>query len=130
MKTKRITVGVLIAALVLAFIPIYMEAYYIAVALIVGVLVMGHRELWSLLTKGKLPPFDDRVRANVGQSIRNAFVFFAVAIVSLMLLFSVNPDLGPETLDILGGSSWRWGWSTSSPTSTTTAPSPNWGKGG
>jgi hypothetical protein len=102
MKTKRVLIGVLIAALVLAFIPIYMEAYYVAVALIVGVLIMGHRELWSLITKRKLPPIDERVRANVGRSIRNALVFFAVAIVSLMLLFSVNRDLSPDILNLLG----------------------------
>ena len=103
MKTKRILAGVLIIALVLAFIPIYLEAYYVAVALIVGVLTMGHRELWSLITKRKLPPVDERVRANVGKSIRNAFLFFAVASVFLMLLFSVNRDWSPDILNLLGG---------------------------
>jgi len=103
MKTRRVVAGVFIAALVLAFIPIYLQAYYVAVAIIIGGLIIGHRELWWLITRRKLPPFDERVRANISQSIRNAFVCFAVAIVFLMLFFSFDWDWSPDAVDLLGG---------------------------
>ena len=103
MKTKRVLFSVLIAALVMAFIPVYVRAYYVAVALIVGTLIIGHRELWSLVRRRKLPPVDERMRANAGKSIRNGFVFFAIASAFLMLLFSVNRSLDPDILHVLGG---------------------------
>lgn len=103
MKTKRVLFSVLIAALVMAFIPVYVRAYYVAVALIVGTLIIGHRELWSLVRRRKLPPVDERVQANAGKSIRNGFVFFAMASAFLMLLFSVNRRLDPDILHVLGG---------------------------
>jgi hypothetical protein len=103
MKTRRLFLAVSITALILVVTLISLKAYYVTIALIAGTLIMGYREFWSLIRRRKLPPVDERVRANVSKSIRNGFIFFAVASAFLMLLFSVNLDLKPSMLHVLGG---------------------------
>jgi len=103
MKAKRLFLVVSIIALIVAIVLISLEAYYVAVALIAGALIMGHRELWSLITKRKMPPIDERVRENTGRSVRNGFVFFALALAFLMLPFSVGIIEASTTVRILGG---------------------------
>ena len=58
---------------------ISLENFYVAVALVVGAVILRYREIWSLLRWRRLPPIDERVRENTGKSIRNAFVFFGLA---------------------------------------------------
>lgn len=101
MNTKKILVGLSIGALVYAAILISLKAYYVLVAVIAGTLVMLHRELWSLVRTGKMPPVDGRVKENTAKSIRNGFTFFAAASILLMLLFSVNRTRDPGVLHIL-----------------------------
>ena len=103
MKTKRAFLAVSITALILTIILISLKAYYVVIALIVGVLIIGHRELWSLITTRKLPPVDERVRENAGKAVRNGFVFFAIATVFLMLFFTVNQSANPDIAHVLGG---------------------------
>ena len=103
MKTKIVLLAISITALVLAIILISIKAYYVAIALVVGTLIMGHREIWSLIRRKKLPPVDERVRENASKSIRNGFIFFAVASVFLMLPFSVILIETPDTAHVLGG---------------------------
>jgi len=103
MKTKRLFLAVSITALIVTIVLISLKAYYVAVALVVGTLLIGHRELWSLLRRRKLPPIDERVRENTGKSIRNGFIFFALATAFLMLPFSVRLVEGPDTVHVLGG---------------------------
>ena len=103
MKTKRLFWVVFILALIMTIILISVEAYYVAVALIAGTLIMRHRELWSLVKKRKLPPVDERVRENTGKAIRNGFVYFAIATAFLMLPFSVILTEGPDTVQVLAG---------------------------
>ena len=103
MKTKRLLLAVLIIAVVMTIILISLKAYYVAVALIVGTLIMRHREIWSLIKRRKLPPVDERVRENTSKAIRNGFIFFAVATAVLMLPFSVILTEGPDTVHVLAG---------------------------
>lgn len=102
MRTKKVFWSVAITALVVAIILISLEAYYVVVAILVGLLLMGHRELWSLVRRRKMPPIDERVRESTGKSVRNGFIFFAVAIAFLMLPFSVRLVEGPDTVQVLG----------------------------
>ncbi len=102
MRTKKVFWAVAIAALVVAIILISVEAYYVVVAFLVGLLLMGHRELWSLVRRRKMPPIDERVRESTGKSVRNGFIFFVVAIACLMLPFSVRLVEGPDTVQVLG----------------------------
>ena len=102
MRTKKVFWGVAITALVVAVILISLEAYYVVVAFLVGLLLMGHRELWSLIRRRKMPPIDERIRENTGKSVRNGFIFFVVATACLMLPFSVRLVGEPDTVQVLG----------------------------
>ena len=73
MKTKMVFLVFSITILIMTIILIVLEAYYIAAALVVGALILGHREWWSLIRKGRLPPADERVSGNINKSIRNSF---------------------------------------------------------
>ena len=103
MKTRRILLVVSTTALILVVALISVKAYYLAIALVVGTLIMGHREIWSLLKTRKLPPIDERIRENTGRSIRNGFIFFALVSAFLMLFFSLNLNTNPDTVHVLGG---------------------------
>jgi hypothetical protein len=103
MKAKRIFLAVSITALILVILLISLKAYYVVIALIAGILILGHREFWSLVKTKKLPPVDERVRGNLSKSIRNGFIFFAIASAFLMLAFSVNLRVNPDIVHIMGG---------------------------
>ncbi len=103
MKTRRAFLAISITALVVAIVLIWVRAYYVTIALIVGALLLGHREFWSLIRRRKLPPIDERVRENTNKSIRNGFIFLILALIFLMLPFSVRLTETPNTVHILGG---------------------------
>ncbi|MFC1958201.1 hypothetical protein ACFLVQ_01360 [Chloroflexota bacterium] len=103
MKMKRVLLAVSITALIVAVILISLKAYYVAIALIAGTLIMGHRELWSLVRRRKLPAIDERVRENIVKSVRNGFIFLVAALAFLMLPFSVYLIETPKTVHVLGG---------------------------
>lgn len=103
MKTKKLFLAVSITALIVAIILISVKAYYVAVALIAGALLIGHREFWALVRRKKLPPVDERVRENVSKSVRNGFIFLTIALAFLMLPFSVRLIETPNTVHVLGG---------------------------
>jgi len=90
MKTRRTLLATGITALVLIILLVSLREYYVAVALAVGIFIIGRREFWHLLKERKLPPFDERVRENMAKSARNGFIFFAIASASLMLCLSIN----------------------------------------
>ena len=100
---KRVLIGISIAAVILAVILISLKVYYVLLAILLGGLLISHRELWSLITTRKLPPFDERVKENTSRSIRNGFVFFAIALAFLMLILSINQSWEPELLSVLSG---------------------------
>ncbi len=102
MRTKKVFWAVGITALVVAIILISLEAYYVVVAFLVGLLLMGYRELWSLVRRRKMPPIDERVKENTSKSVRNGFIFFVVATAFLMLPFSVRLVEKPDTVQVLG----------------------------
>ena len=101
MKARRALRAISMTAFILAVILISLEAYYVAIALIAGTLIIGHRELWSLLRRHKMPPVDERVRDNLNKSVRNGFIFFALASALLMLPFSTILIKEPDTVHVL-----------------------------
>jgi len=103
MRTRKMFIGIFITALLVTIVLISVKAYYVAIALIIGILLIGYRELWSLLTTRKLPPFDERIRENIGKSVRNGFIFLVIALAFLMLPFSTILVTKPETAHVLGG---------------------------
>ena len=80
-----------ITALVLTVVLFVIGLNYIAIALIAGVLVIGHREIWSLTRYRKLPPIDERVRENTGKAIRNSFIFLIIALTLTIFYYAVFP---------------------------------------
>ncbi len=90
MKMRRALLAAGIMALVLVILLVSLKEYYVAIALAVGIFIIGRREFWHLIRKRRLPPFDERVRQNMGKSARNGFIFFAIASAALMLFFSIN----------------------------------------
>ena len=103
MRTKKVFISIFLTALVVTVVLISIKAYYIAIALVIGILLIGHRELWSLLTTRELPPFDERVQECIGKSVRNGFIFLIFALAYLMLPFSTILVTRPDTAHILGG---------------------------
>ena len=55
MRVKRAFIVVSIAALIVTAILVSIKAYYVAVALVAGTFIIGHREFWSLVKKKKAP---------------------------------------------------------------------------
>ena len=100
---KKLSWAIFIAALLLTVILIAAEQYYVAVALVIGTVIMWHRELWALIRKRKLPPVDERVKENTGKAIRNGFVYFAAATVLLMLPFTEGITDNSQTVHVLAG---------------------------
>lgn len=102
MRTVKAFVGLAIAALVFALVLISLKAYYVLAAVIAGLLILGYRDIWSLITTRRIPPLDERLKENTGKAIRNGFVFFAVASIFLMLFLSVNQTVELELLHVVG----------------------------
>lgn len=84
---KKLFWTVLIVTLVITVLLIAVEQYYVAIALFLGIIIMWHREIWSLLARRRMPPVDERVRENTNRAIRNGFIYFAVATAFLMMPF-------------------------------------------
>ena len=108
MKIKRAFIVVALMALILAItILAWREAYFVVAALVAGVLLVRHRELWSLIRRRKLLPLDERARENINKSLRNGFIFFTAASAFLMLFFYWFPGMfsnwQPDIAHVLGG---------------------------
>jgi hypothetical protein len=84
---KKLLWTVLSITLVVTLLLIAVRQYYVAAALFLGIIIMWHREIWSLLTRRRMPPADERVKENTNRAIRNGFIFFAAATAFLMMPF-------------------------------------------
>jgi hypothetical protein len=100
---KKLLWTVFILTLAAIVVLIAAEQYYVAVALVVGLVILRHREIWSLLRRRKLPPVDERVRENVGKAVRNGFIYFAAATALLILPFTEIITENVETVHVLAG---------------------------
>lgn len=89
------TVGVLFLLLI--------ENVYLPIAIISGILLLGHRELWSLLRYRRLPVVDERVRNNLTSAMQLTGVFFFIASIVLILLLRFNVFKGTPTGLIISG---------------------------
>jgi hypothetical protein len=71
--------------------------------LIIGILLLGHRELWSLIRYRRTPVIDERVRNNLSSAMRLTGVFFFIASILLILLMRFNVFKGTPTSLIISG---------------------------
>lgn len=66
------------------------ENISIVIALVLGFLLLGHREIWSLIKYRRLPVIDERVQNNLTGAMRLTGVFFFIASIVLILLLRFN----------------------------------------
>ena len=100
MKRLLIIIGIL--GVLVALLLIAVRAYPVLIACAAGALVFGHRELWSLLRRRRLPVLDERVRANLNRAMRNGLLFFGITALLLMLLLSLGMVDGADPLTMVG----------------------------
>jgi hypothetical protein len=100
---KKLIWTIFILTLVAIVVLIAAEQYYVSVALVIGLVILGHREIWFLLKYRKLPPVDERVRENTGKAVRNGFIYFAAATALLILPFTEIITDNVKTVHVLAG---------------------------
>ncbi len=79
------------------------ENIYIVLAIVLGVLLLGHRELWSLVRHGHLPVIDERVRANLTGAMRATGIFYFISGIVLILLLHFDVFEDAPTGLVIGG---------------------------
>jgi hypothetical protein len=79
------------------------ENVYVVIALVLGFLLLGHRELWSLIRYRRLPVIDERVQHNLTSAMRLTGAFFFIASIVLILLLRFNVFKGTPTSLIISG---------------------------
>ncbi len=99
--TRKMLLSIFTATLVVTAILISIRVYYVAIALFAGILLIGYRELWSLLRTRRLPPFDERIRGNVSKAVRNGFIFLIIVLILLLLPFATTLVMKPDIAVVL-----------------------------
>ncbi len=79
------------------------ENVYVVGALVLGFLLLVHRELWALARYGRLPVIDDRVRENLSNATRLTVGFFFIASIVLILLLRFDVFENTTTGLIISG---------------------------
>ncbi len=98
MKNKKTFWVFSVTALIITIIFIALKFYSLAAVIIIGAIIAGHREIWSLIRYRKMPPHDERVNANINKSIRNGFLAFII-ISLITLLFYVTEEFARIDLE-------------------------------
>lgn len=79
------------------------ENVYVVGALVIGFLLLAHRELLSLARYRRLPVIDDRVRENLSKAMRLTGGFFFIASIVLILLLRFDVFENTPTGLIISG---------------------------
>ncbi len=94
MKRKVSLISFSIISLLLLMLMLARENIYIVAAILAGILLLGHREIWSLIRYRHWPVIDERVRDNLTGAMRLTGIFFFLASIMLIILlrFEVLKD--------------------------------------
>ncbi len=103
MKTRIILIAYSAVSILGLMLLLSRENIYIVAALILGILLLGHRELWALIKYGRLPVIDERVRENLTCAMRTTGIFFFIASIALILMFRFNVFKDTPTGLIISG---------------------------
>ncbi|HAS28186.1 MAG TPA: hypothetical protein DCR59_03290 [Dehalococcoidia bacterium] len=95
MKNKKTFWAFMLVAIIIAIIFIALELYSLAVVIIIGAIIAGHREIWSLIRYRKMPPNDERVKENINKSVRNSFLAFIIVSLITILLYVTDEPVQP-----------------------------------
>ena len=90
MKTRIILIVYSVISVLGLMLLLSRENIYIAIALIMGILLLWHRELWSLIRYRRLPVMDERVQYNLARALQVAGVFFFIISIVLILAMRFN----------------------------------------
>ncbi len=90
MKARWILIVYAVISLLALMLMLSRENLYVVVALIVGILLLGHRELWSLVRHGRMPVIDERVQNNLTGAMRITGVFFFILCIVMIMLLRFN----------------------------------------
>jgi hypothetical protein len=90
MKIRWTLIVYSVISLLALMILLSRENVYVVLALLLGLLLLGHREIWSLIRYRRMPVFDERVRHNLTGAMRLTGGFFFVACIVLILLLRFN----------------------------------------
>ena len=103
MKTRWILIIYIALSLLGLMVLLSRENVYVVAAIIIGILLLGHREIWSLIRYRMMPVIDERVKENLTGAMRFTGVFFFVASIVLILLLRFNVFKGTSTGLIISG---------------------------
>ncbi len=103
MKIRWILIAYSIISILGLILLLARENIYIVIALVLGFLLLGHRELWSLIRYRRLPVIDERVQNNLTKAMQLTGVFFFIASIVLILLLRFNVFRDTPTGLIISG---------------------------
>jgi hypothetical protein len=90
MKIKWVLIVYAVVSVLALMLLLSRENVFVVAALVIGFILLGHRELWSLVRHRRLPVIDERVRTNLTSAFRLTAIFFFIASVVLILLLHFN----------------------------------------
>ena len=90
MKIRWILIAYAVISLLGLMLLLSRENVYVVIALVLGFLLLGHREIWSLVRYRRLPVIDERVRDNLTGAMRLTGCFFFIASIVMILLLRFN----------------------------------------
>jgi hypothetical protein len=89
-KTKCTLLAYAVISMLGLMVLLSRKNVYVVIALILGILLLGHREIWSLIRYRRLPVIDERVRDNLTGAMRVTGCFFFIASIVLIMLLRFN----------------------------------------
>jgi hypothetical protein len=99
-KKKVIMISYSIICVLILMLLLARENVFIISAIALGFILLGHREIWSLIRYHRMPVIDERIKNNLSDAMRLTGIFFFVASILLILLmrFNVLHDTSKEIL--------------------------------
>jgi hypothetical protein len=100
LKKKVILISYSIICVLILMLMLAKENIFIIAAIALGFVMIGHREIWSLIKYHRMPVIDERVKDNLNGAMRLTGFFFFIASIILILLmrFNVLRDTSKEAL--------------------------------
>lgn len=103
MKTKIALIVYAAVSLLGLLVLLARENIYVVAALIIGFILLGHREIWSLVRYRHMPVIDERVKDNLNGAMRLTGIFFFISSIVLLLLLRFDVFENSSTELVLSG---------------------------
>lgn len=103
MKARYFLIAYAVISILVLLLLLSRENLYVVGGLVLGALLLGHREIWSLIRRRRMPVIDERVKENLTNALRltGAFFFIGTVVLLLSMRFDVFEDT-PAALIISG----------------------------